>query len=167
MDDLKLFDPNDAGLSQLLATVHKFSTDICMDFGIAKCAKLTVKRGKVIQTSPLPACECMCIPELDVFGVYHYLGLPEVGGIDHQHCKKAVLSEFERRLRLVWSSLLCGHYKVQATNSFCVPLLIYGFGIIEWTLGEIRQMDVLVHKGKREVCSLHPRSAVECVYLPH
>ena len=34
MNDLKLFAPNDAGLSQLLATVHKFSSDICMDFGL-------------------------------------------------------------------------------------------------------------------------------------
>ena len=100
-------------------------------------------------------------------GAYRYLGFPEVDGIDHQHCKKTVLGEFERRLQSVWSSLLCGRYKVQTTNSFCVLLLTYGFGIIEWTLGEVRQIDVLVRKVITEVRSLHPRSAVECVYLPH
>ena len=62
-----------------------------MDFGIAKCVKLTVKRGKVIQTGPMSVCDCLSIPELDAFGVYRYLGFPEAGGVEHQHCKKAVL----------------------------------------------------------------------------
>jgi len=49
-----------------------------------------------------------------------------------------------RHLKLIWGSLLYGQYKVQATNSFCVPLLCYGFGIAEWTKAEMAQFDVSV-----------------------
>merc|ERR1712102_202029 len=45
MDDLKLFANSDANLSKLVQVVHKFSNDICMDFGLDKCAKCTLKKG--------------------------------------------------------------------------------------------------------------------------
>ena len=48
-----------------------------------------------------------------------------------------------------------------------MPLLSYGFGIVGWAVEELKGMDVLVRKVMREACSLHSRSAVECVYLPH
>ena len=153
MDDLKLFARNDIDLQKLMNLVLTFSNAIRMSFGISKCAKLTMKRGRVVQPGPLPLADCLEIPEVGVSGVYRYLGFPEVGGMDHQHCKKVVLFEFEHRLRLIWGSLLYGHFKVQATNSFCVPLLSYGFGIVEWTAEELRRMDILARKVMREACS--------------
>jgi len=42
--------------------------------------------------------------------------------------------------------LLSGPHKVKATNSFCVPILTYGFGVIPWTKHEIIQFDVLQGK---------------------
>jgi len=167
MDDLKLFAKNDGDLQRLIDVVKTFSDAIGMSFGISKCAKLTIKRGKVVQTGPMSLGNCQEIPELDPTGFYRYLGFPEVGGIDHQCCKETILAEFERRLRLVWRSLLYGNYKVQATNSFCVPLLSYSFGVVDWTVAELNKMDILVRKVMREVCSLHPRSAIERLYLSH
>jgi len=46
MDDIKLFAQNDTGLQKMVDLVRRFSDDIGMTFGINKCAKLTVKRGK-------------------------------------------------------------------------------------------------------------------------
>ena len=46
-------------------------------------------------------------------------------------------------------------------------MLLYGFGIVDWTEAEILQFDVLVRKAMVASNSLHPRSAVECLYLPH
>ena len=46
MDDLKLFADSDSNLNKLLNIVHKFSNDIGMDFGLDKCAKCTLKKGK-------------------------------------------------------------------------------------------------------------------------
>ena len=151
MDNLKLFARNDGDLQKMMDLVQTFSR---MSFGISKCAKLTLKRGKVVQTGPLPLTDCLEIPELDVSGVYHYLGFPEAGGMGHQHCKKVALFEFEHRLRLIWGSLLYGHFKVQATNSVCVPLLSYGFGIMEWATEELRGMGILVRKVRLVACTL-------------
>lgn len=49
MDDLKLFAKDDNNLG-VLQTV-KFSDDIGMSFGLDKCAKVTIKRGKLVSSS--------------------------------------------------------------------------------------------------------------------
>ena len=46
MDDLKLYADSDPNLNKLLNIVHKFSNDIGMNFGLDKCAKCTLKKGK-------------------------------------------------------------------------------------------------------------------------
>ena len=53
MDNLKLFSQNDTGLQKMGDLVRKHSDDIGMFFGIRKCAKLTVKRGKPMTTGPV------------------------------------------------------------------------------------------------------------------
>jgi len=134
-----------------------------MSFEISKCAKLSFKRGKIFQTGPLPVLNGSEIPELDIAGLYRYLGFSEGGGINHSQSKEIVLST---RLKLIWSSLLHACFKVQATNTFCVPLLLYGFGIVEWTEAEISRFDVLVRKAMVASNSLHPCSTMEQLYLP-
>jgi len=41
------------GLQRLIDLVGTFSSDIGMTFGIQKCAKLTIKRGKPVSTGPI------------------------------------------------------------------------------------------------------------------
>jgi len=94
MDDLKLFAKNDENLCKLVDIVHRFSDGVRMSLGISKCAKLTIKRGKIVQTGPLPALSGSEIPELEIAGLYRYLGFPKGGGVDHKHCKDVILGEF-------------------------------------------------------------------------
>jgi len=47
MDDLKLFAKNDSQLEILLCTVQMFSDDVGLSFGLDKCAKVSVSRGKI------------------------------------------------------------------------------------------------------------------------
>ena len=47
MDDLKLYAADDKQLETLLQTVHGFTREIDMRFGLEKCAKATLKRGKL------------------------------------------------------------------------------------------------------------------------
>ena len=63
----------------------------------------------------------------------------------------------------MWKSLFHDRFKVQATNAYCVPLLSYGFGIVEWTKAELTHFDVLTRKNYD---CYHPRAAVERLYLP-
>ena len=47
MDDLKLYGKNEVEVNRLVQTVRIFTEDICMEFGIKKCAVLVMKRGKI------------------------------------------------------------------------------------------------------------------------
>ena len=47
MDDLKLFGKSYEQIASLMQTVHTFSIDIGMEFGIKKCGVLGQKRGKI------------------------------------------------------------------------------------------------------------------------
>ena len=50
MDDLKLYSEDDKGLDKQLDVVHSFSKDIGMDFGLDKCAKCTIQKGKKVKS---------------------------------------------------------------------------------------------------------------------
>ena len=51
MDDLKPYSKKDNKLEGLLTTVKWFSDDIGMEFGLSKCAKAKLKRGKLLRIS--------------------------------------------------------------------------------------------------------------------
>ena len=106
MDDLKLYARSDTHLEALLCTVHMFSADVGLIFGLDKCAKLSVVRGKLKPSSDVVFPAGVNIRELSVGEMYKYLGLS-----------------------LIWKSYLSGSRKVRATNLFCVLLLSYNF----WT----------------------------------
>ena len=46
MDDLKLFSKSEQQIDTLVRTVHVFSSDVGMEFGLKKCEIITMKRGK-------------------------------------------------------------------------------------------------------------------------
>ena len=46
MDDLKLFSKSEQQIDTLVRTVHVFSSDVGMKFGLKKYEILTMKRGK-------------------------------------------------------------------------------------------------------------------------
>ena len=48
VDDLKLFASNEIHIKKLLDLVTTFSRDICMDFGVDKCAYMKVVKGKQV-----------------------------------------------------------------------------------------------------------------------
>ena len=48
MDDLKLFGQSERDIESLVNTVHRFSCDIGMRFGIEKCGVIIMKRGKMV-----------------------------------------------------------------------------------------------------------------------
>ena len=67
------------------------------------------------------------IREVNTGEFYRYLGFFESEGLDCSGSKQILLEEYKRRLSLVWKSYLSGPCKVRATNSFCIPILTYGF----------------------------------------
>ena len=47
MDDPKLYASNEKPLESLIQTVRVFINDIGLEFGVEKCAVLTIKKGKM------------------------------------------------------------------------------------------------------------------------
>ena len=54
MDDIKLYADSEENLQKLLKVVHDYSNSIQMEFGLDKCAKCTIEKGKKSGNSRLP-----------------------------------------------------------------------------------------------------------------
>jgi len=53
MNDLKLFARSETQMEVLLQTVLIFSDDVGLSFGLDKCAKLSVTRGRIVPSSSI------------------------------------------------------------------------------------------------------------------
>ena len=77
MDDLKLFAKSKNEIDSLVQTVHLFSEDNVMQFGIKKCGVLVLERGKVIRTNGNWLSDGQYMKDIDETG-YTYLGILEI-----------------------------------------------------------------------------------------
>ena len=68
MDDLKLFGKSYEQIDSLVHTVHTFSTDIGMEFGIKKCGMLVLKRGKISKLEGIVLPDGQVMKEIDDSG---------------------------------------------------------------------------------------------------
>ena len=124
MDDLKLYGKSAPELESLLNTMRIFSNDISMEFGLDKCATLTIQRGSMVQT------EGINLPNNNIRGLnleesYKYLGILQADDIKHVQVKKKAASEYTKRVRKVLKSKLNGGNSIRAINSWAVPVIRY------------------------------------------
>ena len=166
MDDLKLYAKNDNDLEGLLQIVKSYSDDICMEFGLDKCAKATFKRGKLVSTSHVQLDDNTRIKDLEQGEVYKYLGINEGDGIQHAAMKRKLRLEYYRRIRLVLRTELNSKNKITAINSLAVPVVQYSFNIINWTLEDIRRLDRKTRKFLTMHHMHHPKADSDRIYLP-
>ena len=100
-----------------------------MTFGLSKCGRLIVSRGKVKNTSGinLPGGQIDDIDES-----YKYLGIlqPFGNNCEEFHCK--AISEYRNRVRRVLRTKLSSKNKVAAINSFTVPVIRYPAAMVTW-----------------------------------
>ncbi|KAI5731018.1 hypothetical protein M8J77_003330 [Diaphorina citri] len=167
MDDVKLYANNERRLNTLIEIVKTFSDDIGMKFGLDKCAKVIIDKGKVRQRDNILEEEStLSIRELESGESYKYLGVLEDEHIDQKKMKVNIKKEYIRRVRLTLQTELNSKNKIEALNSLAVPVVEYGFGIIDWTKEEIRKFDRKTRKLLTMNKCLHPKSDVDRIYLP-
>ena len=164
MDDLKLYGKNKEELDALAGVVHKFSTDIRMEFGIDKCAVLVLKTGvkEEVQGFVLPDGEV--VKEVDENG-YRYLGVLEGAAIKTKEMKALIRNEYLRRVKLVARSKLYAGNLVKAMNVWAVSVVRYTAGVLEWTKRELKDMDVRTRKILCMNGAFHMRSSVDRLYM--
>lgn len=166
MDDLKLYASSESDLTNALSKVQKYTEAIGMEFGLDKCAVVHCRRGKVQNfDSHVQLVDGSIIKHLDEGQSYTYLGVDESHIQDVSSVKKTLRSRYKGILRKVWGSELSGKNKIRATNMLAIPVLLYTFGAIKWTVNELEELDRATRKIMNMNRSLHPRSSVQRIYL--
>jgi hypothetical protein len=105
------------------------------------------------------------IQELEQGKPYRYLGFEEREGIQHQQIKDRLKQEYNRRVRMVLKSELNARNKITATGALAVPILRYSFGIINWRLEEIKQIDRKTRKMLTMYKMHHPKADIDRLYV--
>ena len=106
MDDLKLYGQDDKELDKLLEIVHSFSKAIGMEFGLDKCAKCTIKKGKKIKSPDKEIEEGKFIIDLESDTTYTYLGIEENATLEHKKLRDKAKKEYIKRLKKICRSQL-------------------------------------------------------------
>ena len=96
---------------------------------------------------------------------YTYLGILELDKIKEHELKIKVTAEYKRSLRLILKFKLNGKNKIQAINTWAVALLIYGAGIINYKLDQLKKIDTTTRKTLAMYGALHPKSDIDRLYL--
>ena len=87
MDDLKLYVSNEKSLESLIQTLSVFINDIGMEFGVEKCAVLTVSKGKMAKSDGIVLAN-QIMEGLKADDSYNYLGLIQADGKKHHEMKE-------------------------------------------------------------------------------
>ena len=99
MDDLKLFDKSKNQIHSMVQSVHIFSEDNGIEFGIMKQGILIMKRGKVTRIDGIRLPDGQDMEDIDEAG-YRYLGILKTDNIKEEKMKENCRKEFLRQLRL-------------------------------------------------------------------
>jgi hypothetical protein len=151
MDGLKLLRRDENDLQNELKIAQTISKDINMNFGLEKCARMCLRRGRVQSKVQIGNTLENDIKELDPRKAYKYLGIEENFDIQHKIEKEKFKKEYLKRLRLVLGKELNAKNKIQANGSLAVPILIYSFGIVNWSQEELQKLD----RKTRKLLTIH------------
>ena len=166
VDDLKLYGTSDNQLTRLINTVKNVLDDIKMEFGLDKHAKASFKRGKKVSAEGIPLNDNQVIQDLDQAETYKYLGMEEGEGVQHHKMKVKIRKKYKRRIKLVLKSELNARNKIAAINTLAVPVMLYSYGVIDWKLDEIQNLDRMTRKQLCMNQMLTMKADVGRIYLP-
>lgn len=137
-----------------------------MEFGLDKCATLTIQRGKVTNTENINMPNNNNIKGLSLEESYKYLGILQADDIKHTQVKAKSTAQYTKRVRKVLKSKLNGGNIIKAINSWAVPVIRYTAGVVDWTQAELEELDRKTRKLMTANHALHPQSDVDRLYLP-
>ena len=112
-----------------------------MTFGLDKCTKGTLVRGRLKYTSSIVLGTDTKIKELYQEETYKYLGMGTGDGIQHVEMKEKIRQECYRRVRGVIQLELNAKNKLEVINTLAIPVVTYSFYVVNWNLEEIKKRD--------------------------
>ncbi|KAI5728961.1 hypothetical protein M8J77_023689 [Diaphorina citri] len=166
MDDLKIYANGPEQLRHLLELVSNFSESICMSFGLEKCNVLHIKKGIMSDPVNMTLSNDVTINSLTKDEQYKYLGIQQQISINDTEMKRQYENLFMKRVNTVLKTELNAKNKIQAINTWAIPLLIYTFGILTWSNTDLENLNRKVRMTLKYFRSHHIHSAMERLYLP-
>ena len=164
MDDLKLYGKDEIELERLVGCVKEYSDDIGMKFGLDKCGVLVIEKGLRKKCKGINLPDGERIKEIDDGG-YKYLGVLEAENILESEMKVKLRNEYFRRVKLLLKSKLYGGNMVKGLNAWAVSVIRYSAGIIEWSLKELKAIDIKTRKMMTMAGVFHQKGDVDRLYL--
>ena len=162
--DLKLYASSISILKKQLDLVTKFSKDIGMKFGQEKCAYIKIEKGKNTTTSAIEI-NGLKIKPIQEGESYRYLGQEENVAYEGTINKERVTNEYLSRVKKTWSSELSAYNKTIARNSFATPVITPTIGILDWTIQEIKDIDIKTRKILSVTGNFPPNSDIDRLYI--
>ena len=136
-----------------------------MDFRIDKCAYMKVVKGKQVSNLKPLEINDIVIQPVEEGDTYKYLGQDENINFDGPINKERVMKEYFTRVRKIWTSELSAYNKVIAHNSFTLPVLVPTFGILDWSIQDIKDLDIKTRKQLTMSGNFHPNSDIDLLYI--
>ena len=98
--------------------------------------------------------------------VHKYLGVDESNGIEHAAMKEKIRKECYRKVRAILKTELNSVNRIEAINTLAIPIVTYSFNIINWTIPEIRRLDLKIRKLLTCNRMHHLKADLDRLYIP-
>ena len=138
MDDLKLYGKNDKEIDSLIKTVWQCSEDIKIEFGILKCAVVSLQRGKKTRWEGIQLPNGEELGEVGVGG-YKYLGVLELDKIMCDEMRRKLKKVYQKRITLLMKIHLNRKNLFLALNTWAITLIRYSAAFLDWTKEETKK----------------------------
>ena len=132
-------------------------------WNLGKCAKASFKG---VSAEGIPLNDNHVIQDLDQAETYKYLEMGEGEGVQHHKMKDKITKEYKRRIKLVLKSELNARNKITTINTLAVPVILYNYGVIDWKLDEIQDLDRMTRKQLYINRMLAKKADVDRIYFP-
>ena len=109
----------------------------------------------------------MVIQDLDPEATYTYLGMEKGDCTDHQKMKNKIQKECKRRIKLVLKSELNARNKIVAISTLAILVVIHSYGVIDWKLDEMQDLDRMTRKQLFMNRILAKKTYINRIYLPY
>ena len=106
------------------------------------------------------------IKELQQEETCKYLGIQEAEGLRNAANKQQLRKEFYHKARGILQTELNARNTIMAINSSAIPIVTYSFNILNWTMSEIKRLDVKVRKLLTMNKIHRPKADVDRLYIP-
>merc|ERR1711965_321481 len=96
---------------------------------------------------------------------YKYLGVLQAEVKMNKEMKEKVEKEYLRRVKLLARSKLYAGNLIRGINAWAIGVVCYSAGIIDWTEGELKRMDVKTRKTLSMAGAFHTRGRSLRLYI--